>query len=76
MRAYVLTRDVTWPSLLGEDELGAHAGTVVYSFHRPTYGCVSPHGIAVSVTEGEYPFFEAPHDALEPLLHGIERPVS
>ena len=50
------------------------SGVLVYAFKGPTYGCVSPKGIAVTCTlyTGE-PFFEVPLDALSepvaPLTH-------
>jgi hypothetical protein len=39
-------------------------GTEVFTFHGPTYGCISPDGRAVSAVEDETPFFEVPYDAL------------
>ncbi len=46
------------------------AGTTVFRFDKPTYGCVTPAGIAVSLVEGEYPFFELPLDAVADVKAG------
>lgn len=39
-------------------------GWIVYSYEGCTYGCVSDHGRAVTLVNGETPFFELPRDAL------------
>ena len=41
------------------------AGTPVFTYYGPTYGVVSPNGIAVTVKAAESPFFEIPADALD-----------
>lgn len=41
------------------------AGTEVLRFVGSTYGVVGA-GVAVSMVEGEYPFFEVPQDAVAP----------
>lgn len=43
------------------------AGTEVYEYLGPTYGCISPEGTAVTVVSGETPFFELPNTALQPV---------
>lgn len=35
--------------------------TIVYKYYGPTYGCITPSGIAVTLIENEGPFFEIPH---------------
>jgi hypothetical protein len=40
------------------------AGDIVFSYHGPTYGCISPAGIACTKMPEETPFFELPRDAL------------
>jgi len=40
-------------------------GDIVFGYHGPTYGCISPSGTAVSRIKGITPFIEIPHDALE-----------
>jgi len=44
------------------------AGTIVRKFRKPTYGCVSGNGIAITfdLKDGDYPFLEIPKDAVEP----------
>lgn len=39
-------------------------GTIVYKFHGHTYGCIGS-GIAVTLEEGENPFFELPKDSIK-----------
>ena len=66
MQRLRLTRDVT----RGEcDWLGRdfHAGEVVYSYPRYTYGCIKDDGRAVTERPGVDPFFELPAAALEAL---------
>ena len=59
---YELARDVTKEEChwLKED---VKKGTIVYEYSGHTYGCIGPHGIAVS-SDGDIPFFELPYDAL------------
>jgi len=40
-------------------------GTAVYKYTGVTYGCIGS-GIAVSMRDGETPFFEMPRDAMDP----------
>jgi hypothetical protein len=40
-------------------------GTEVYSFSGITYGCITDEGIAVTMVEDEYPFFEVPSNAVK-----------
>ena len=66
-RRYAVSRLVT-----GLDTEGVPAdltaGAVVYECRKPTYGCISDAGIACTLSpSGDYPFFELPKDALEPL---------
>lgn len=61
---YELTRDVTKEECHWLDE-DRKKGTIVYEYVGHTYGCISPHGIAVtSNPDGDIPFFELPHTAL------------
>lgn len=58
-----VTRDVSaeeCPWLAGP----ISAGTVVYRFMGPAYGCISANGVAVSLADGEWPAFELPSDSL------------
>lgn len=50
------------------------AGEEVFSFSGVTYGCVSQHGRAVTLVDGELPFFELPRSALttSPASSGVE----
>lgn len=41
------------------------AGTTVYQYFGPKYGCTG-NGIAVTLKEGKEPFFEVPKDAVVP----------
>jgi hypothetical protein len=62
MKKYIVTREVTvqeCPWLTKNME----AGTVVYHYFGPTYGCISD-GTAVTFEPNETPFFELPDDAL------------
>lgn len=58
----IVTRDVTRKECqwLQED---VKAGTIVYVFHGPTFGCIAA-GKAVTLVDGQNPFFELPLDAL------------
>jgi len=40
-------------------------GTEVFLYHGCTYGCISSNGIAVSLVEGQVPFFQVPTDSVE-----------
>jgi hypothetical protein len=41
-------------------------GTTIYPYTKPTYGCISRTGEAVSLTgENQDPFIEVPADAIE-----------
>lgn len=55
-------------SCLGRD---VYPGEVFYAFGHPTYGCVDDYyGIALTErSDGDYPFFEFPRDALEQVNH-------
>ena len=39
-------------------------GEVVFFYDRPTYGCISEKGVAVTEVENKTPFFELPMSAL------------
>jgi hypothetical protein len=44
-------------------------GEIVYECLFNTYGCISPYGIAATEsTEGDYPFFEIPYNALKEII--------
>ena len=64
VRKYILIKDV-----LGKDYSWVPRdflkGEIVYHFRGPTYGCISPHGIAITIKPGEGPFFELPRDSLD-----------
>jgi len=36
----------------------------VYEYSGATYGCISWHGTAFTLVEGETPFFELPNNAV------------
>lgn len=60
---YVLTRDVRisecpWLSF------PMRKGATVYAYYGYTYGCITHGGVAVSLVEGETPFFQLPREAL------------
>lgn len=40
-------------------------GTTIYKYDGPTYGIVSPSGIAISIEPGKTPFLEVPQDAVD-----------
>lgn len=49
-------------------------GALLWHCDKPTYGCVSPSGIAVTAAEDRgYPFFELPQDAVEDIYKGSEK---
>jgi len=48
-----------------ESQKVATAGEIVYEYTGPTYGCVSPLGLAVTKEPGQIPFFEVPLAHLE-----------
>lgn len=54
----ITTEECDW---LHED---IKAGTAVYEYTGTTYGCISPFGIAVTMADGQTPFFELPCDAV------------
>lgn len=60
-----VTRDV--PASEEHNYLGRDVkeGEIFYRFNQHTYGCVRFPGVALSVEQGEYPFFEFPGDAVE-----------
>lgn len=59
MRRFRVIEDAYLSNVFGgEDEKVASAGDVVYEFTGPTYGCITPWGVACSVEPGEHPFFE------------------
>ncbi len=41
------------------------AGEIVFRYIKPTYGCISWGGVAVSEKENEEPFFEVPEKYLQ-----------
>lgn len=60
---YTVMRDVTMQECrwLNAD---VPAGTKVYRWTGPTYGCISDEGIAVTLVRGREPFLELPRRAL------------
>lgn len=43
-------------------------GEILYDAMKPTYGCAAYPNIALTFDEtGDYPFFEFPYDAIEPV---------
>lgn len=44
-------------------------GLVVHEYWGPTYGCISPDMVAVSLVLGETPFYGIPRTAVEELTH-------
>jgi len=63
-KEYEITRDVTKSECHWLDK-DWPAGSRVFRYTGPTYGCVSPRGIAVSEKPDETPFFEVPRDAVQ-----------
>ena len=45
-------------------EFDLHQGDIVHVYHKHTYGCISPGGVAVTTVKGLEPFFEVPEGAL------------
>jgi hypothetical protein len=67
MRQLRVIEDATLPDVLtGEDKVVAKAGQVVYEFTGPTYGCITPSGLACSAAPGVGPFFEVALSNLVP----------
>lgn len=64
MTTLKVIRDVTTEECHWLDET-VKEGTVVFRYHGYTYGCITSSGVAVSLVEGETPFFEMPRSALE-----------
>lgn len=74
--AYITTRKITTdecPWLGGSPESTAinglgigsiDEGEILHPFYGPTYGCVTPAGVAVSREPGRHPFFEVPRGAV------------
>lgn len=58
-----VTRDVT-PEECPWLQAGIAKGTTVYAFHKHTYGCIGNGRAVTFKPDGDYPFFELPHDAL------------
>ena len=69
----VLTRTVTQDECRWLDHAFIE-GQTVFLFHGPTYGCIGPYGVAVSMAYGEGPFFELPADALRAALNQETKP--
>jgi len=64
---FLVKRDVTQAECNWLEET-MKEGTVVYKCNRPTYGCIGPGGIPVTLKEdGDYPFFELPQNSLTEL---------
>jgi hypothetical protein len=61
---FTLKRDVTKKECHWLDE-DMKKGSFVYRYDDYTYGLISPGGVAVTLIDGELPFFELPFDALE-----------
>lgn len=66
-KVYKLIRDLT-PEECGWLPETHPKGEKVFIYHGHAYGCIGPGGVAVSLREGESPFFEVPRDALTPPL--------
>ena len=63
MKSGTINRDLTEKDTGGMD---VAQGTPVWEFEGITYGCVSPHGIAVSFkSDGSTPFQEVPRDSVD-----------
>ena len=63
MTDLITTRDVTRQECHWLDA-DVPAGTAVYRYHGPTYGCIGPTGVAVTSEPDTTPFFELPRSAL------------
>lgn len=68
--ARILTRDVTTEECHWLDE-DMQAGTVVYEYDGPTFGVISPNGVACTMVFNFTPFFELPSDSIEALPDGM-----
>jgi|WetSurMetagenome_2_1015567.scaffolds.fasta_scaffold00674_27 hypothetical protein len=62
----VLTRDIFVMDCPWLDR-AFEKGDLVWAYHGCTYGCVSDGGRAVTLHDGQLPFFELPRDALAPV---------
>lgn len=40
-------------------------GTTVFRYTGPTYGCITPAGVAVLLEPREFPFVEIPRNAIQ-----------
>lgn len=65
MRTYRLVADFPWPEWHTGEKPDVIVGQAVYQYKGPTYGCISPDEIAVSLAPGEGPFYGIPKSALE-----------
>lgn len=61
--AYMLIRNVTKKEC-GWLSRTFKKGEIVYEYSGATYGCISLHGTAFTLVEGETPFFELPNNAV------------
>lgn len=61
--AYILIRNVTKKEC-GWLSRTFKKGEIVYEYSGATYGCISWHGTAFTLVEGETPFFELPNNAV------------
>lgn len=64
MTKLIVTRNVTKEECPWLDQ-DIRKGTIVYSYPGYTYGCIGPHGMAVSHEYDTTPFFELPRVVLE-----------
>lgn len=77
MHAYRLVADFPWPDWHTMEKPDVVIGQVVYEHRGPTYGCISPDEIAVTLAPDEGPFYGIPKDSLEKWAAGhvaTERP--
>ena len=59
---YIVT---DWIPDTAENEDVPAIGAIVYKFYGPTYGCITPQGVAVTLNEnGDGPFFEVPYNCV------------
>jgi hypothetical protein len=63
MGKFKTTRDINSEECHWIDE-PVKEGTEVYEYFGHTYGCISSSGMAVTLKEGELPFFELPYNSL------------